>query len=379
MPITDVAVRNAKAIDGKRVELVDGNGLSMRVSPDGRKAWSVIYRVAGGGKFDEALQRRRAGDKKRANLGYWPEVSLVQARAAAAAVRSQALSGIDPRPAGDVIVTVSSLIDLYCTSSTAKTKHDKKAILVARVQPLWGDRDPKTLARSELPALLADLTPSRQFEVRKHVVAMFNWAADRGFVGVNPFAGMRLRIDMSARERTLSVTEAKMVFVAAERLGYPFGDLYQMLMLSGCRLREVAEAQWQWLDNDMLVIPGANRKTGKAQVVPLPVAAINILKRLPRQAGPFIFSITAGDRPVSGFSKAKKALDNALDGNVSAFVIHDFRRTVRSHLSRLGVDATTAELVLGHQLSGVLGIYDRYERLAERRTALEIWSSELVG
>jgi hypothetical protein len=54
------------------------------------------------------------------------------------------------------------------------------------------------------------------------------------------------------------------------------------------------------------------------------------------------------------------------------------RRTCRSTLSRLGVTEDVAEAVLAHQRGGVVGIYDRWHRLPEKRAALEAWSKFLA-
>ena len=57
---------------------------------------------------------------------------------------------------------------------------------------------------------------------------------------------------------------------------------------------------------------------------------------------------------------------------------HDVRRTCRSTLSRLGVTEDVAEAVLAHQRAGVVGIYDRWHRLPEKREALGRWSQFLA-
>jgi integrase len=380
MLLTEVKIRNARPLSGKRVELPDGQGLTLRVSPDGRKSWSVTYRVAGGGDFDPVLGRNRAGGKRRMTLGYWPAISLAEARAAALAVRAKALGGSEPRPTSkQQPTTVKELIKVYCESIRVKLLNEKRRLLENYVEPKWGRRDLSSLSRSELAQLIQPLVPSRQFEVRKQVVAMFNWAADHGLVAANPFSGMRLNIAMKPRERALTLGEAKQVYAVASQLRYPFGVMYQLLLLTGCRLREIASARRDWLHGDELIIPGSERKNGRPHVVPLSTAAIELIRSLPAQEGPYLFSTTDGARPISGFSKAKKQLDKLLPTNFAPFVVHDLRRTVRTQLSRAGVDAMTAELVLGHQLSGLLGVYDRYERLQERRAALNSWAETLSG
>jgi integrase len=51
--------------------------------------------------------------------------------------------------------------------------------------------------------------------------------------------------------------------------------------------------------------------------------------------------------------------------------LHDLRRTARSLMSRAGVSSDVAEMVLGHKLSGVRGVYDRHSYAVEKRDALE--------
>jgi integrase len=60
-------------------------------------------------------------------------------------------------------------------------------------------------------------------------------------------------------------------------------------------------------------------------------------------------------------------------------VVHDFRRTVRTHLARLKVPEVVAELVLGHALRGIAGTYNVYDFEAEKRDALTRWATELTA
>jgi hypothetical protein len=96
-------------------------------------------------------------------------------------------------------------------------------------------------------------------------------------------------------------------------------------------------------------------------------------------SGPFVFSTDGGKHPFSGYSKAKKALDEkiaalrAADGRepMPAWDHHDLRRTARSLMSRADVDGEIAERVLGHLPPGVRSVYDRWQYLEEKRDALE--------
>ena len=51
---------------------------------------------------------------------------------------------------------------------------------------------------------------------------------------------------------------------------------------------------------------------------------------------------------------------------------------MRTELSAAGVRPDIAEIVTGHVIPGVRGIYDRYDYRAERQAALETWGERLA-
>ncbi len=137
---------------------------------------------------------------------------------------------------------------------------------------------------------------------------------------------------------------------------------------------------WSEIEGDVWTIPADRHKTGAEagdKVVPMTPAALDLLGK--RQKKGFVFSTTKGEKPFSGFSKAKRALDEAIselraaEGRkpMAPWVQHDLRRTARSLMSRAGVSADIAERVLGHAIPGVRGVYDRHSFIDEKRDALE--------
>lgn len=85
---------------------------------------------------------------------------------------------------------------------------------------------------------------------------------------------------------------------------------------------------------------------------------------------------------MSGFSRGKKRLAKAVEAELGRPLVnwrpHDFRRSVATHLRRLGVDRHVVKRILGHGERDVTATYDRYNLLSEARTALDLWSNELV-
>jgi hypothetical protein len=106
--------------------------------------------------------------------------------------------------------------------------------------------------------------------------------------------------------------------------------------------------------------------------------ALNFVQKLPRWTrGDFAFTTTEGRKPINGFSKAKERLDRLSD--VTSWVLHDLRRTARSHFSALPVQENVRELVIAHAQRGLSKVYDQYLYLDEKRECLELWEKRLVS
>jgi hypothetical protein len=98
-------------------------------------------------------------------------------------------------------------------------------------------------------------------------------------------------------------------------------------------------------------------KSAAAHVVPLAAPVLAILESLPRfGGGDYLFTSTGGAKSISGFNRAKHALDAKMLaelGELAPFVIHDIRRSVRTGLSALPVPDLIRELVIGHTKPGL--------------------------
>jgi hypothetical protein len=83
MPLTDIAIRNAKP-RRKVVKLSDGGGLHLLINPKptGTKLWRLAYRI----------NRKQ----KTLSFGIYPTVSLAEARARRDAARKLLANGVDP-------------------------------------------------------------------------------------------------------------------------------------------------------------------------------------------------------------------------------------------------------------------------------------------
>lgn len=389
--LTEAAIsRFPAAPEGKRVERPDilAPGLVLRINDRGRRDWIVRYRLNG-------RQVKMA-------LGTWPALGLAEARERSREVRTQAAVGVDPKAtirakaatSIEAARTFADLADAYLARDASRlaTASEIVSNVRNRLLPSLGDVRLADLRKRHLVSLTDSLVdaglPGAALRSHQTAKRITSWALGRDEIDADPFAGLPPPVAKVARDRALSEVEIAILWRAFGERGHPFGDMFRFLMLTATRRNEAAEMTWRELDNPdaptLWEIPPERAKNRVAQAVPLSAAARAILADLPREdRGPFIFSTTGGARPVSGFSRAKAAVDKVAarlnDGDPLAdWRLHDLRRTARTGLARLGVPNEIAERCLGHVGgSQLLRTYNVHQYRAEVADALSQWGAEV--
>ncbi len=385
--LTEAAVAKIKPDPLKRLEIHDAavSGLRLRVSVNGRRSWSLMYKVAG-----EALDGGR-GKNRRMTLGQYPLVDLRTARGKASNAKELADRGIDPasRKQAEVLdraqkrieTLLPRFIELHAKPNTKRWR-DTEKLLQREVASRWVGVDVTKITRAMVHELLDQISvsdnASKAREVRKHLSVFLNWAVDRGICSVNPMAGMKRRdLQYRARERVLSVPELREIWHSAEALGYPFGPIVQLLILTGQRRSEISKLCHRWIETDRIEIPAEYYKTRIPHIVPLTDRAASIIAAQPIwNVGDHVFSTTSGRTPSSGFSRAKRNFDKTTE--VQDWTFHDIRRSVATHMAQAGVIQEHIERVLGHVIGGVVGTYNRYSYFEEKKRALLSWENKFV-
>ncbi len=265
----------------------------------------------------------------------------------------------------------------------AETARETERCLNREIVARWRGRRLSKITKAEVHELLdsivdrgAEIQANRTFAA---VRRMCNWAIERGLISASPCAGIKPPTPERSRDRVLTDDELKDVWRASEAIGWPFGPMVQLLMLSGQRRAEVAGMRWSEIDFDARTwtLPKERSKNSRAHTVPLSAQAIEILRGLPRVAGTqgLIFS-TTGETSISGFSRAKNRLDAKLPKEMLEWSLHDLRRTFASGSAKLGFAVHVVEAALNHRsgtIRGVAAVYNRYSYDAEKRACLEAW------
>jgi integrase len=370
-----------------RREVPDGliRGLFFVLQPTGKASWAVRY--------------RSAGQTRKLTLGTYPAINLKAARELASHALVKVAGGDDPAaekqaakkseraPVGRDLVekVVETFIERYAKANT-RSWAETERMLKKEIVGAWKGRHLSEISRADVHELLDGIVDRGAPIAANRILAAFRrmcaWAVERDIVKASPCDGVKSPSVARSRDRVLTDEELRAVWQAAESIGWPFGPLVKLLILSGQRRDEVAEMRWSEVDFDAKTwtLPRTRAKNDVEHAVPLSDAAIEILKTLPRVASKsgYVFT-TNGTAPVSGFARAKERLDAALAGvspGMAPWVIHDLRRTLASGCARLGINLPVIEKVLNHvsgSFRGIVGVYQRHSFADEKRVALETW------
>jgi integrase len=378
--LTEPLIRNLKpAAPGRRYAIADAvvPGLKIRVTDKGAKSF-VLWRRYPGAKNSAAAR----------SLGKVGELKLADARTKARAWLALLAQGKDPSVEDAASVTTFGVaVEDYLARHVKglRTARGAEREIRNELLPHWARRPLNEITRSDVIRLIdrivARPAPGQARNIFGHIRTFFNWAVEHGLVEASPADRVRparLIGPKMPRQRVLTDAEIKEFWRAAVRMPYPYGPMYQMLLLTGQRRGEVAGARWREFDlaAKTWTVPPERFKSNSVHVVPLTDEVLALLAALPRWQNCDALFSNDGRVPVNRFSAAKRTLDRTMSAPAT-FVIHDLRRTVRTRLSALRVPDAVAEMVIGHGRKGIQRVYDQHTYLDEMREALESWAARL--
>jgi integrase len=128
------------------------------------------------------------------------------------------------------------------------------------------------------------MSDSRGRVVFSVISTLFKWAVRRRRVAASPCAGVWAPGPGAPRERVLSAGGVRNLWRACDEIGLPYGPAVKLLLLTGCRQREIGELRWDEVDDGgaELHLPGSRVKNHRPHTVFLAPAAQAILANVPR-------------------------------------------------------------------------------------------------
>jgi integrase len=398
--------RNPPRAGRKDYAIPQVSGMQIRVSaPQPGKGPKMVYRI----------KTRINGKQVPCPIGSADVLSLAEATKRAKDFLAQASAGINPvaerrqQQAAEkrrveiaekkARNTLGALIGRYLAERPTKNKKGlplAREYLIETERTLDVDVVRTALGKTPLDELTRDAIRTHVRAIARRRPAQGNhafvylrtalsWAKEEGLIPDNLAAGLSLPAPRVERDRALADWEIALFWRACDELGYPFGRHAQLLLLTAQRRDELAEATWSEIDLEraLWTIPASRTKNARPHAVHLAPLAVELLAGLPRLSRKgYVFSsgMRGGDTPLRSFYPshrriAKRMQELAGDRVIEPWVLHDLRRTARTEMARIGVAPHIAERVLNHSVSkltsSVAKIYDQFEYLPERKSALE--------
>ena len=325
-----------------------------------------LYRTTTGtGTFFAEFRPVAGGAKKRLKLGRVGTLKANAAREAARKAIANAALGTDlaqSRADERASLTVAQLLERYVD----RTRDKRKAAtadgydLIAKVNliPHIGTSKAGAVTRQEVQKVHTKIGQGRGKYAANRAIAVlkaaYAWGGKHGHVaeGVNPATGID-RYKEESRERYLTTAEMKAIgeaMMEAETTGLPVnagtakhapkGQLVVMspyataairlIMLTGCRLREILNLRWNEVDMERGVLWLPDSKTGRKAIY-LPTAAVDIIRGLTPIGTYVIAGESAGtkdEKPRADLKRPWAAICKR--AGVTGVRIHDLRHTCAS-------------------------------------------------
>jgi hypothetical protein len=252
------AHNNLKPPTSGRIEVWDSQlpGFGLRISARGLKTWQAFYRV------DGKMVREKLGTLAQIpNVGTARELarlSMTQARGGTHPVQERREREEEERRRAEVENareknTLAAMIDRYLAERPAdKRRRPMRAEYLAETartleknvkHTALGKRPLDEVAGDDIKRLVRGIAkdaPSQANHTLAYVKAMFGWAVDEGLIEKSPAAGVKMPSQKVERERALGDAEIRSFWLACDHVGWPFGPLAQLLLLTAQRRDELA-------------------------------------------------------------------------------------------------------------------------------------------
>ncbi|MEX3999674.1 tyrosine-type recombinase/integrase [Paraburkholderia sp. EG285A] len=388
MPLTDLAVKNAKPIE-KTQRLWDAGGLYLEVSTAGSKLWRFKYRY----------DRR----EKRLSFGKYPDVTLKDAREKRDDARKLLAKDVDPGEHKKVVKAArleraANNFEAVAREWYERMMSDKaeshRVKVIARLQndifPWLGKRPISDITAPEVLACLRRIEQrgarDTAHRAMQNCSAVFRYAVVIGKAQSNPAEHLRGALPPAKPGHFAAVTEPERVGPLLRKMDevnatFPVKCALRLAPYLFCRPIELRSMRWDEVHLDAAEWRYIVGKTQTPHLVPLATQAVAILRELQPMTERWDYVFPGRDdkkQPMSG-NTINVALRRAGISTRDEQTGHGFRAMARTILhERLGIKPEVIEHQLAHSVPDPLGTaYNRTKFLDERRKMMQEWADYL--
>ena len=387
-PLTNTEVKQAKAKD-KEYSLADGEGLMLRVKPNGSKLWLFNY--------------YRPYTKKRANLGFgkYPEVTLAEAREKRAEARTLIAKDIDPKTHKQELNNQKK----EALENTFGVLAEKWLILKRQqVKPETAEKSYQSLTKHILPSLekipvqaikpklvidiIQPVANKGSLETVKRLCRIINeimrLAVASGVIEINYLADLT-KLFPAPKKTNMATIEPNrlpelMRALSVANITRTTRCLIEWQLHTMTRPIESATAKWQDIDLDkkVWIIPAERMKMKKAHTIPLTPQTLALLDVIHSMSGNREYLFPSHRDPKAHTNSATANMAIKRMGFAGELVSHGLRALASTTLNEQGFEPDVIEAALAHiDKNEVRRAYNRAEYIERRRVLMCWWSKHI--
>ena len=387
-PLTNTEVQQAKPKE-KEFNLVDGNGLALRVKPNGSKLWIFNY--------------YRPYTKKRTSLslGSYPAVSLAEARIKRNTAKELLAKDIDPKEHREESNRINEAAQSNTLEHIAAKWLEVKKVKVSsdhatdtwrslelHIFPSLGKTPIHKITAVKAIDVINSIAAKGSLETVKRVCQRLNeimvYAVNTGLVSSNPLAGIGKAYQTPIKQH-LPTLKPEQLPTLLKALSYASIKTITRCVIEWqlhtmVRPSEAAGAKWAEIDfeNSLWDIPAERMKSKKPHTVPLSEQAMALLELMKpiSSNSQFVFPSNSDLKKHTNTSTANMALKRM--GFQNQLVAHGLRSIASTTLNEEGFDPDIIEAALAHVgKNEVRNAYNRATYLERRKPMMQWWSDQI--
>ncbi|HCE5247314.1 TPA: tyrosine-type recombinase/integrase [Vibrio parahaemolyticus] len=388
--LTDKKVKGIKPTEKEQL-FSDGQGLQLRVMPNGTKSWRFVYKSPTTGK--------------RANiaLGTYKKLSIANARKKAEGYRELVALNIDPKHHEKeekekheaihkhTLFNVSlEWMELKKSKVTENYAKDIWRSFELHVFPTLSSQPISMITAQSVIETLKVVEAKGSLETVKRLTQRLNevmvYAMNCGLLQSNPISNILAAFKKPTKKnmKKLESNElpALMNALANASIKRSTRCLIEFQLHTMTRPNEAAGAKWEEFDllERVWLIPKERMKKRKEHRIPLTEEVINLLKTMRAMNGnsEYVFpSIKDPKKPMHS-QTANMALKRM--GFKDRLVSHGMRAMASTILNENGHDFVLVEAALAHAIGdSTQRSYNRTDYLERRRDLMDWWSNHIVN
>ncbi len=384
-PLTNTEVKQAKPKD-KEYNLVDGNGLALRIKPNGSKLWVYVY--------------SRPYTKKRTSLsfGSYPSLSIADARIKREEAKEQLAKDIDPKEYRDEQNRLKELahnntlehisakwLEIKKSKISEEHANDTWRSLELHIFPKLGKVPIHKITAVKAIEVIEAIASKGSLETVKRLCQRLNevmiYSVNTGIIEHNPLAGISKAFKTPVKQHLPTLKPEQlptlMMALATASIKITTRCLIEWQLHTMVRPSEASGTRWKEIDfeNALWNIPAERMKQKKPHTVPLTEQSLTLLEVMKDLShnSEFVFPSDRDPRKPTNSQTANTALKRM--GFHKQLVAHGLRSLASTILNEQGFDPDVIEASLAHVGNNdVRNAYNRAEYIERRKPVMSWWS-----